>query len=53
MIVLLKSSKTLDFSLPAETSRHTVPQFLNDAAFLVGRLRTLSEYVQLYHPEPF
>ena len=42
MIVLMNSSKTLDFSPPVGISRHTVPEFLKDAALLVEQLRKLS-----------
>jgi len=49
MIVLMNSSKTLDFSPPVGISRHSVPEFLKDTALLVEQLRKLSvsEFSQL------
>jgi cytoplasmic iron level regulating protein YaaA (DUF328/UPF0246 family) len=42
MIILMNSSKTLDFEQPAHISKHTVPEFLEDCGFLVNKLRKLS-----------
>ena len=42
MIILMNSSKTLDFEQPAHLSKHTVPEFLEDCEFLVNKLRKLS-----------
>jgi len=42
MIVLLNSSKTLDFDATVAISKHTVPEFLEESALLVEQLRTLS-----------
>jgi uncharacterized protein len=42
MIILMNSSKTLDFEQPAHISKHTVPEFLEDCEFLVSKLRKLS-----------
>ena len=42
MIVLLNSSKTLDFEVPARISKNTQPEFLDDCQFLVNKLRKLS-----------
>lgn len=42
MIILMNSSKTLDFSPTVGISRHTVPEFLKDAALLVEQLRKFS-----------
>jgi cytoplasmic iron level regulating protein YaaA (DUF328/UPF0246 family) len=43
MIILINSSKTLDFQQPPQISKHTMPELLNDAEFLVNKLRTFSE----------
>ena len=42
MIILMNSSKTLNFEQPAHISKHTVPEFLEDCEFLVSELRKLS-----------
>ena len=42
MIILMNSSKTLNFEQPATISKHTVPEFLEDCEFLVSELRKLS-----------
>ena len=42
MIVLLNSSKTLDFDPTVGISKHTIPEFLKDSALLVEQLRKLS-----------
>jgi len=43
MIILINSSKTLDFQQTLRVSEHTIPEFIDDAEFLVGELRALSE----------
>jgi cytoplasmic iron level regulating protein YaaA (DUF328/UPF0246 family) len=43
MIILMNSSKTLDFQQKARISKHTIPEHLKDAAILVKKLRKLSE----------
>ena len=43
MIVLMNSSKTLDFQSRANIAKHTVPKFNEDAEILVKTLRTLSK----------
>ena len=42
MIILMNSSKTLNFERPAHISKYTIPEFLEDCEFLVGRLQKLS-----------
>ena len=42
MIILMNSSKTLNFEQPAHISKHTVPEFLEDCEFLVSELRKFS-----------
>ena len=42
MIVLMNSSKTLDFKQQAPFSKHTVPELIEDAEILVKELRKLS-----------
>jgi cytoplasmic iron level regulating protein YaaA (DUF328/UPF0246 family) len=42
MIILLNSSKTLDFEQPARVSKHSVPEFSDDSEFLVDKLRRFS-----------
>ena len=42
MIILMNSSKTLDFQQEARTSKHTTPEFIKDAEILVKKLRKLS-----------
>jgi len=43
MIILMNSSKTLDFQQKARISKHTYPELIKDAAILVQELRKLSE----------
>ena len=43
MIILMNSSKTLDFRNPPRILKHTIPERLYDAEFLVNKLRALSE----------
>ncbi len=43
MIVLMNSSKTLDFQNRANITKHTVPEFNDDAQILVKTLRKLSK----------
>lgn len=43
MIVLMNSSKTLDFQSRANIAKYTVPEFNEDAEILVKTLRTLSK----------
>jgi cytoplasmic iron level regulating protein YaaA (DUF328/UPF0246 family) len=42
MIILINSSKTLNFERPAHISKHTIPEFLDDSELLVARLQKLS-----------
>jgi cytoplasmic iron level regulating protein YaaA (DUF328/UPF0246 family) len=42
MIVLMNTSKTLDFGQPARISKYTMPEFFDDCEFLVAKLRELS-----------
>jgi len=42
MIILMNSSKTLNFERPAHISKHTIPEFLEDSELLVARLQKLS-----------
>ena len=42
MIILMNSSKTLNFEQPAHISKYTDPEFLADCEFLVNELRKLS-----------
>ncbi len=41
MIIVLSPAKTLDFETPPITQDHTQPDFLDDSAELIDRLRTL------------
>ena len=43
MIVLMNSSKTMDFQHKANITKHTVPEFNDDAQILVKTLRKLSK----------
>jgi hypothetical protein len=43
MIILMNSSKTLDFQQKARISKHTIPELIKDAEILVKKLRKLSE----------
>lgn len=42
MIILMNSSKTLNFERSAHISKHTIPEFLDDSELLVARLQKLS-----------
>ena len=42
MIILMNSSKTLNFEQPTHISKHTIPEFLEDCELLVSDLRKLS-----------
>ena len=42
MIILLNSSKTLDFETPASIAKHSIPEFSEDSGLLVDALRKLS-----------
>ncbi|MBW2409958.1 MAG: peroxide stress protein YaaA [Deltaproteobacteria bacterium] len=42
MIILLNSSKTLDFQKPASIAKHSIPEFSEDSSLLVDALRKLS-----------
>ena len=42
MIILMNSSKTLNFEQPAHLSKYTTPEFLDDSEQLVARLQKLS-----------
>jgi cytoplasmic iron level regulating protein YaaA (DUF328/UPF0246 family) len=42
MIILMNSSKTLNFERSAHISKHTIPEFLDDSQLLVARLQKLS-----------
>jgi cytoplasmic iron level regulating protein YaaA (DUF328/UPF0246 family) len=42
MIILMNSSKTLNFEQPVRISKRTVPEFLEDCEFLVSELRKFS-----------
>ena len=41
MIILLNSSKTLDFETPTHISKHTIPEFSADSDLLVQTLRKI------------
>ncbi len=41
MIIVISPAKTLDFETPPPTQAHTQPDFLDDAAILIGELRKL------------
>ena len=43
MIILMNSSKTLDFQQKARISKHTIPELITDAEILVKALRKLSK----------
>ena len=43
MIVLMNTSKTLDFQQKAPISKHTIPELIKDAEILVKELRKLSQ----------
>ena len=42
MIIVLSPAKSLDYETPAHVKKHTIPDFLDDAAELIGGLRRLS-----------
>ncbi len=42
MLIVLSPAKSLDFESPLVTSKHTLPEFIPDAARLIERLRQLS-----------
>lgn len=42
MIILMNSSKTMNFEQPGQISNYTVPEFLEDCELLVSQLRRLS-----------
>ena len=42
MIAIINSSKTLDFDQPSAKSKHSMPEFLDDADLLIKALRQLS-----------
>ena len=43
MIILMNTSKTLDFQQKAHISKHTIPEFVKEADILVKKLRKFSE----------
>jgi len=42
MIILMNSSKTLNFERPAHISKYTIPELLEDCELLASELRKLS-----------
>jgi cytoplasmic iron level regulating protein YaaA (DUF328/UPF0246 family) len=42
MIIVLSPAKSLDYETPAHIRKHTLPQFVDDAAELIDGLRELS-----------
>ena len=42
MIIVLSPAKSLDYETPAHVKKHTIPDFVDDAAELIGGLRLLS-----------
>ncbi len=42
MIIVLSPAKSLDYETPAHIKKHTLPQFVDDAAELINGLRALS-----------
>ena len=42
MIIVLSPAKSLDYETPAHVSKHTIPDFIDDAAQLVDELRRYS-----------
>ena len=42
MIIVLSPAKSLDYETPPHVERHTIPDFVDDAAELIGGLRRLS-----------
>jgi hypothetical protein len=42
MIIVLSPAKSLDYETPPHVKKHTVPDFVDDAAELIGGLRRLS-----------
>ena len=41
MLTIVSPAKSLDYSSPVKTKKHTDPTFLNEAEQLIGKLRTL------------
>jgi|TARA_B110000438_G_scaffold7899_1_gene7731 hypothetical protein len=41
MLTIVSPAKSLDYSSPVKTKKHTEPTFLNEAEQLIGKLRTL------------
>ncbi len=44
MIIVLSPAKSLDYETPPHIDRHTLPDFIDDAAELIGRLRSLAPH---------
>jgi cytoplasmic iron level regulating protein YaaA (DUF328/UPF0246 family) len=42
MIIVLSPAKSLDYETPPHVKKHTLPEFANEAAELIGELRRLS-----------
>lgn len=42
MLIVLSPAKTLDYDTPSATDEHTLPDFIQDAAELIDRLKKLS-----------
>ena len=42
MIIVLSPAKSLDYETPPHVKKHTIPDFVDDAAELIGDLRRLS-----------
>ncbi|KAG0184050.1 hypothetical protein DFQ28_000220 [Apophysomyces sp. BC1034] len=42
MIIVLSPAKSLDYDTPPHVRKHTLPEFVDDAAELIAQLRTLS-----------
>lgn len=42
MLIVLSPAKTLDYDTPSTTDEHTLPDFIQDAAELIDRLKQLS-----------
>ena len=42
MIIVLSPAKSLDYDTPPHVKKHTIPDFVDDAAELIGGLRRLS-----------
>ena len=52
MLMVISPAKTLDYETPAATSRHTLPEHLQDAAQLIELLRELSPAQVAEQPGP-